>query len=226
MMGGREPFLERVRRAVEAGRRVGRVSTLERRGATGYQGAGPDPVARFCDELSAAGGHVYRVAGADAAGTCVLELVKTKAAQRIAVGRHPLLDRLKLQERFAGTGVDIVSVDALSPENSRDPLFAVDLGISTADYLIAGTGSVAVLARPGEPRSLSLLPPVHLVIAETTQVLPDLFDLFQPNVLGDPPGMPSCLSIITGPSKTGDIELRLVTGVHGPGEIHVILIDA
>jgi L-lactate dehydrogenase complex protein LldG len=66
------------------------------------------------------------------------------------------------------------------------------------------------------------LPPVHIAVAECGQLLPDLFDLFEPGD-GQPPVPPSCLSIITGPSKTGDIELRLVTGVHGPGELHVIL---
>jgi L-lactate dehydrogenase complex protein LldG len=78
-----------------------------------------------------------------------------------------------------------------------------------------------VASRPEQPRSLSLLPPIHVAVAERRQLLPDLFDLFEINK-GE---LPACLSIITGPSKTGDIELRLVTGVHGPGEIHVILID-
>jgi L-lactate dehydrogenase complex protein LldG len=67
---------------------------------------------------------------------------------------------------------------------------------------------------------------VHIAIADRSQLLPDLFDLFDlfspvANLSKSTP--PSCLTLITGPSKTGDIELKLVTGVHGPGEIHVIL---
>jgi L-lactate utilization protein LutC len=226
MTTSREGFLERVRRAVEAGKRVGRASALERRGTTGYQGAGPDPATHFCEELSAAGGHAHRVADAEAAVAELLEIVQRKAARRIAIGHKDLIHRLRLRERLTEAGVEIITTDALSPENSRDPLFTADLGISVADYLIAETGSVALLARLGEPRSLSLLPPIHVVLAERTQVVADLFDLFEPKRLGEPPILPSCFSLITGPSKTGDIELRLVTGVHGPGEIHVILIDA
>jgi L-lactate dehydrogenase complex protein LldG len=105
--------------------------------------------------------------------------------------------------------------------SGRDAYFAADLGITGVDYLIAETGSLALFSRPEQPRSLSLLPPVHVAIAERSQLLPDLFDLFAIT----PGELPSCLSLITGPSKTGDIELRLVTGVHGPGEIHVVLLN-
>jgi L-lactate dehydrogenase complex protein LldG len=83
---------------------------------------------------------------------------------------------------------------------------------------------VIVACRPEDPRSVGLLPPVHIAVAQRRQLLPDLFDLFAAySANGTLPSLPSCLSVITGPSKTGDIELRLVTGVHGPGEVHVVL---
>ena len=110
-------------------------------------------------------------------------------------------------------------VDAVAPECCRESFFAADVGISGVDHLLAETGSLVVLSRPDQPRSLSLLPPVHIVVAEVGQIVPDLFDLF-----ARLDGLPSCLTLITGPSKTGDIELRLVTGVHGPGEVHVVLV--
>ena len=112
------------------------------------------------------------------------------------------------------------------PGPLREAAFAADVGVSGVDYLVAETGSLALFTGPGQPRSLSLLPPVHVAVAERAQLLPDLFDLFEGCELwADRRGLPSCLSLITGPSKTGDIELRLVTGVHGPGEVHVVLID-
>jgi L-lactate dehydrogenase complex protein LldG len=120
-------------------------------------------------------------------------------------------------------GLEISFASSGSAER-RDDFFAAEAGISGVDYLVAETGSLVLLSRPEQPRSLSLLPPLHIAVAHHDQILPDLFDLFEPGLWAEPGGLPACLSLITGPSKTGDIELRLVTGVHGPGEVHVVLI--
>jgi L-lactate utilization protein LutC len=154
----------------------------------------------------------------------VLELAKAAAARSVLLGRGTFLDSLNLHERLAGLGCEVVLTDTLSRTDGRAQLFAAYLGISGVNYLIAETGTVVLLTEPDQPRSLSLLPPVHIALAERNQLVPDLFDLFESELRKGRTDLPSCVSLITGPSKTGDIELRLVTGVHGPGEIHVILI--
>src|SRR5438132_7012982 len=73
----RDAFLERVRQAVEAGNRAGHTAGIPQRGATGYQGAGPDPATRFCEQLIAAGGEAYRVPDAESAVTRLLALAQT-----------------------------------------------------------------------------------------------------------------------------------------------------
>jgi L-lactate dehydrogenase complex protein LldG len=221
MASPRDAFLQRVRQAVAEGNRAGGAPPLPSRGTVGYQGAGPDPIARLRDELSAAGGMLHVVADEATAAAKVLELVTAKAAQRALVGRGRVLDRLGLSDRLRTAGVDVALADALPPGGERDTLFAADIGISGVDQVIAETGSLVVLAKPEEPRSLSLLPPVHVAVADGSQLLFDMFDLF-----AGLREMPSGLSIITGPSKTGDIELRLVTGVHGPGEVHLVFIES
>lgn len=136
------------------------------------------------------------------------------------LGRGSVLDRIDLLPGLGGLGVQITHVCELDTATCKEPMFAADVGISAVDFLVAETGSLVVSADRDEPRSLSLLPPVHIAVADASQVIPDLFDLFPLFEAG----LPSCLTLITGPSKTGDIELRLVTGVHGPGEVHVVLI--
>jgi len=229
MTTSRDEFLQRVRQAVSAGNRPGSAAAVGPRGGVGYQGAAPDAITRFREEFTAAGGLPHIVPDRAAAGAKVLELARAKAARRVLIGGGALLESLNLAEKLRVLRMDVADVGTLQPQASREALFGADLGISGVDYLVAETGTIALLTRPDEPRSLSLLPPVHIAVAERSQLVPDLFDLFeslgaQEGEATERPLLPSCVTLITGPSKTGDIELRLVTGVHGPGEVHVILI--
>jgi L-lactate dehydrogenase complex protein LldG len=226
MTSARDAFLQRVRQAVASGNRLGSAIALQSRHKIGYQGAGSDPVARFGEEIAAAGGQAHIVPDREAAVTRVLELVHSHSSRHALLGQGLLIDGLNLADRLRAVDVEVIPVERLPADGGRDQFFAADIGISGVDHLIAETGSVVLAARTGEPRSLSLLPPVHIVIAERGQLVPDLFDLFESSLWGSPPHLPSCLSLITGPSKTGDIELRLVTGVHGPGTLHVVVISA
>jgi len=92
-------------------------------------------------------------------------------------------------------------------------------GQSRALYGLADTGSVVLAASPEEPRAASLLPEVHVSLLAEDRILPRLEALFE--VLGGE--LPSALAIVTGPSRSADIEQKLAVGVHGPGEVHVVL---
>jgi L-lactate dehydrogenase complex protein LldG len=96
-----------------------------------------------------------------------------------------------------------------------------EAGVSEAAYGLADTGSVVLVASPEEPRSRSLLPFVHVSLLRKDRILPGLEELFE--AVG--PDLPSALAIVTGPSRSADIEQTLVVGVHGPGEVHVVLVS-
>jgi L-lactate dehydrogenase complex protein LldG len=99
------------------------------------------------------------------------------------------------------------------------PELPEDAGVSDAAYGLADTGSVVLLASD-EPRARSLLPFVHVTRLREDRILPGLAELLAR--LG--PDLPSAVSIVTGPSRSADIEQRLAVGVHGPGEVHVVLL--
>jgi L-lactate dehydrogenase complex protein LldG len=94
--------------------------------------------------------------------------------------------------------------------------------VSRAAYGLADTGSVVLVAGPEEPRARHLLPEVHISLLPEDRILPGLAELFAA-VGADPP---SALAIVTGPSRSADIEQRLFVGVHGPREVHVVLVPA
>jgi L-lactate dehydrogenase complex protein LldG len=92
---------------------------------------------------------------------------------------------------------------------------------SKALFGLADTGSVVLAASPDEPRGASLLPPVWVAELRVADILPGLPELFAE--VGTE--LPSSLAIVTGPSRSADIEQILTLGVHGPGEVHVVLVD-
>ena len=99
----------------------------------------------------------------------------------------------------------------------------VDLGITGADAALAESGSVVLVHGPGRPRLASLVPDVHVAILETGRIHPGLahWAHAHPDLVASTAN----LVVVTGPSRSADIELRLNLGVHGPRHVHVVLID-
>jgi L-lactate dehydrogenase complex protein LldG len=100
-------------------------------------------------------------------------------------------------------------------------LESCDAGITECDALVAQTGSVLVTSRSAGGRALSVLPPHHVVLAKREQLLADLPDAFALLKQKYSSNYPSFISLITGPSRTGDIERILVLGAHGPKKLTI-----
>ena len=100
-----------------------------------------------------------------------------------------------------------------------------DVGITGCDALIAQTGSILLNARSAGGRALSVLPPHHIVIARESQLLPDLPSAFEFLKETYKDAYPSFITLITGPSRTGDIERILVLGAYGPRILTIFLMQ-
>jgi L-lactate dehydrogenase complex protein LldG len=106
----------------------------------------------------------------------------------------------------------------------RQVCATVDVGITSADYVLADTGTLVMIASPEEQRLISLLPPAHLAVVPRDRILTGLDELF--TLVPLPADSSSSLVLITGPSRTADIEQILVRGVHGPGQLTVVIADS
>jgi hypothetical protein len=151
----------------------------------------------------------------------------TASASRLALcWEHPLLQRLELPALLASAGYEMLTHSRLAqlpPDVARRQMLQAAIGITSATYAVAETGSLAMAAGPGSERAASLLPPWHLAIVDARQIVADLFDLFDRLAADGLHTTASNVTLITGPSKTGDIGLQLTTGVHGPGRFEVVI---
>jgi L-lactate dehydrogenase complex protein LldG len=129
---------------------------------------------------------------------------------------------LGLKESLRRKGVQVVEW-ADTPGLASQ--FDTDAGITDVHAALAETGTLVCSTDAGHSRGLSLVPPVHVAIVRRSDIVPDMLDLWARSRGIAAAELPSSIALITGPSKTADIEGELVVGVHGPGEVHVILVE-
>jgi L-lactate dehydrogenase complex protein LldG len=140
-----------------------------------------------------------------------------QGVKRIMLSDTSILTKLGAAEFFAQSGFDSKRWEDMSADEAYD----FDAGVTEVDYAVAETGSLVIRHRPEHGRLISLVPLVHIAIVHPGQFVPDLIDLFE-TLKKD--GLGSGVTIISGPSKTSDIEMTLVTGVHGPNVVKAFIL--
>jgi L-lactate dehydrogenase complex protein LldG len=108
-------------------------------------------------------------------------------------------------------------------EEFKDELFQIDASITTTLGAIAETGAIVLWPDDKEPRLMSLVPPVHIAVLAADRIYNSFCEIIQAEKWPD--HMPTNALLISGPSKTADIEMTLAFGVHGPRELIVLIID-
>jgi L-lactate dehydrogenase complex protein LldG len=143
--------------------------------------------------------------------------------RRVVDGRQAVASNAPLLAECGVTSLPSVRSGLTNREELRALCSTAAVGITSADYCLADTGTLVMIASQDEARLISLLPPVHIAVVNAERMLSGLDELLETVPL--PAERSSSMVLITGPSRTADIEQTLVRGVHGPGEIHVVIIS-
>jgi L-lactate dehydrogenase complex protein LldG len=170
-----------------------------------------DLIQEFKRNLESVGGHCHIAADRRGAVAALRAAIQDLGAAKIAISDSELI---------ASIVAEIPDVEFVKNAD-REFLFSSDAGVTSAQWAIAETGTLVLESASERHRLTSLVPPVHICVLETGKLRRTLGE-----VLGSiETDLNRTVTFITGASRTSDIELTLAIGVHGPRELHVILID-
>jgi len=164
----------------------------------------------------------------DVSGHCTVVNNELEAAQTIGrimeltkakVGA--ISDSLLVRNVIARATFDVVLLER--PTTAE--LFDCDIGITSAQWAIAETGTLVLEAEREHHRLASLVPPVHVALIESYRIRRTMSEVLELLGRTDKDQLSRTVTFITGPSRTSDIELNLTIGVHGPGELYVIILQ-
>ncbi|MBB3192026.1 LutC/YkgG family protein [Halomonas cerina] len=174
---------------------------------------------RFERLLTSVHGEVVH-ASRDGWTTALAKVLVDKGVRRLTLGRkHPVA--VEAREALVGGEVELVDADRDIETWQRELFETVEAGLTSTRGAIAETGSLWLWPTPDEPRLVSLVVPLHIAVLDAEAVEDTLFDVIERH--GWATGMPTNALLISGPSKTADIEQTLAYGVHGPRELVVLV---
>lgn len=180
-----------------------------------------DPPARFIEELEALGGHAKRVGSGEEAREYVLELARGRETELLVRWDVEELEALGVDGPLGDAGIEVAVWRELA--DFKEVAGKADIGLSTAAWAIAETGTLVLEGGPGMGRSVTLLPPTYVAVVPVGRILRTVPEAIE-KYAGDVGGLPANVCFHTGPSRSGDIEMALFVGMHGPGDVHVILV--
>ncbi len=198
----------------------------------------PEERAALLDRLAKAAGPLnvqfHRAHDETAAADAIVGIVQSRPPEwggekRVAAWDHPLIASLDLEVALTGLNVPVfpTGLAETDREGVRDAVKAAYIGVTSAEWCVASTATLACRNHLGMPRSVSLVPSIHVAVIRAGQVVADfheLYALLDAELDGEGRGLTDAMTFITGPSKTADIEATLVHGAHGPRELYLIVI--
>ncbi len=215
MNAAREEILARVRTALNR-QPDAPVPPVPPTGRVGSRAAGATgaEIEMLLAEIGKLNGVTRRLRNRDDLQAALADLVEAEAVKKATLWAIPELQAWNVAGRLKGLGVDLVS-----PQAGMRAVAECDLGVTGVDAALPETGTLLLRSSPEKPRVVSLLPRVHLAILRPSALRADLHQAFA-EVKGD-----GYVVLVTGPSRTADIELTLTLGVHGPKSLHAWLLD-
>jgi len=176
-------------------------------------------IARFTERQQAVHGEVHRLGKSEWLNWLALELPR-RGLRRVLAGTGKVGNQLV---QNAGRGLSVEQYK-YSIEQWKPTLFVdVDVAITGADWGIAETGSLVLWPDADEPRLMSLAPPVHIALLRAETLYQNFAELIEAEHWAN--GMPTNALLISGPSKTADIEQTLAYGIHGPKELITLILE-
>ncbi len=165
-------------------------------------------------------------------GEWIIQIAKEHPSHLIAPAIHITRERVAaLFSAMSGEPVpsDTQTLVKFARRKLREKFIAADIGITGANIGIASTGTIAIVTNEGNADLVATLPPVHIAVLGVEKIVPtldeatEILKVLARNATGQK--FSSYVNFITGPSRTGDIEMDLAMGVHGPLEQHIVLLD-
>jgi L-lactate dehydrogenase complex protein LldG len=180
---------------------------------------------QFAREFERVGGVFLGALSESAVRDRIAETARQVNARSAVVGDGVTLDADAIGRTITRHDIDLIRPTRVRDDDRagmRDRIANCDLGVVEADYAIAATGTFCIVATTRRPSSITILPPVNLILVAADRILPTLAEVI--GAVGPEQFARRRVALITGPSRTADIEKMIVIGVHGPKELYAAVI--